>query len=212
MTRKLIFALALSLGLSGSIFAQAGAVPAAGASGKIGVINIQAAIVSTNEGKRDFEELQKKFEPKQAELKNLNEQIDTAKKQLAAQQDKLNDDERNNRVHNIEQQQKNFQRSLEDAQNEFQQQQAEIANRIGNKMMQVVEKYAKDHNITLVLDVSNQTSPVLWASEATNITEEIVNAYNAQSGIAAPPPAAPTPNRPASQTPTKKPSTTAPPK
>jgi outer membrane protein len=212
MTRKLIFALALSLGLSGSIFAQAGAVPAAGASGKIGVINIQAAIVSTNEGKRDFEELQKKFEPKQAELKNLNEQIDTAKKQLAAQQDKLNDDERNNRVHNIEQQQKNFQRSLEDAQNEFQQQQAEIANRIGNKMMQVVEKYAKDHNIALVLDVSNQTSPVLWASEATNITQEIVNAYNAQSGVAAPPPAAPTPNRPTGQAPAKKPSTTTPPK
>src|ERR1700735_3130640 len=39
---------------------------------KVGIIDIQQAIVGTNEGARDFEALQKKFEPKRNELAGLN--------------------------------------------------------------------------------------------------------------------------------------------
>jgi len=38
----------------------------------------------------------------------------------------------------------------------------------------------------VVLDVSNPQSPVLWAGQGTNITKEVVAAYNAQSPVAAP--------------------------
>jgi len=68
-TRKFVSLLVPSLVFSAVAFAQAGTavVPS-----KIGVINIQGAIVSSNEGRRDFEALSKKFEPKQAELKTMN--------------------------------------------------------------------------------------------------------------------------------------------
>ena len=179
---------------------------------KIGVINIQGAIVNTNEGKRDFEALTKKFEPTQAKLKALNDEIENDKKQLQAQQDKLNDDERAKRVRDIETKQKNLQRQLDDAQSDFQSQQSELGNRIANKMIEIIDKYAKANGLAMIIDVSGQQSPVLWAAEQVNITPAIVDAYNAQSGIAAPPttnaPSAVT--RPA--TPAKKPATgTAPP-
>src|SRR5581483_10818303 len=71
------------------------AAPAAGAvSNRIGVIDIQSAILATNEGRREFEALQKKFEPKQNELTKLNQEIDELKKQLQAQGDKLNEEAR----------------------------------------------------------------------------------------------------------------------
>ena len=58
-------------------------------------------------------------------------------------------------------------------------------NRLGGKMMNVLEAYAKNNGYAVVLDVSNpQTTPVLWASEATNITKPVVDAYNAQSPAA----------------------------
>ncbi len=46
---------------------------ATGTGTKIGTINIEQAVVGTNEGQRDFEVLKKKLEPKQNELKGQNE-------------------------------------------------------------------------------------------------------------------------------------------
>src|SRR4029079_19373158 len=110
---------------------------------KIGVIDIQRAILATNEGRRDFEALTKKFEPKQTELKGLSDELDNLKKQLQAQGDKLNEDERNNRAKVIQQKEKNLQRLLEDAQQDFQNQQAELGQRIGQKMMSIIENYCR---------------------------------------------------------------------
>src|SRR5438270_13175621 len=97
---------------------------------KIAIINIQDAIVATNEGKKEFEGVQQRFAPKQAELKTLSEEVDNLKKQLQASGDKLNEDARNTQVRSLETKQKSFQRNLEDAQNEFQQANQEVVNRI----------------------------------------------------------------------------------
>ena len=59
---------------------------------KLGTINVEQAIFATNEGQRDFEALSKKLEPKQNELKGLNDEVESLKKQLNTQSDKLNDD------------------------------------------------------------------------------------------------------------------------
>jgi len=42
----------------------------------------------------------------------------------------------------------------------------------------------------VILDVSNPQTPVLWASQGTNITKQLVDAYNAEAPVA---PAAPAP-------------------
>jgi outer membrane protein len=173
--------------------ADAPSIPATAASpvGKIGIINMQQAILASNEGQRDFQALSKKFEPKQAELKGMNDEVDNLKKQLNTQGDKLNDVARANLVRSIETKQKELQRNLEDAQTDFQGQQNDVLQRIGQKMMQVLDKYAKGNGYALVLDVSNQNSPVLWAGASTDLTKAIVEQYNTVSGVAAPP-AAPT--------------------
>jgi outer membrane protein len=197
--------LGLSIVLSASALAQTGgaavpqsAAPAAGHGGisttaKIGIVNIQDAIIATNEGKKEFDALQTRFQPKQNDLKALNDEVENLKKDLQAKSDKLNEDERGKQVKNLETKQKALQRNYEDAQNEFQQAEQEVVNRIGGKMLNVLEKYAKNNNYAVILDVSNPQTPVLWASQGTNITKELVDAYNAEAPMAAPsakPPAA----------------------
>jgi outer membrane protein len=185
-------ALVLSMGLAVSTTALAqGTGTAAGSSApasttKVGIVGIQEAIANTNEGKKELDALQKKFVPKQAELKGLSDEIDNLKKQLQAQGDKLSEDERAARVKALESKQKVLQRTYEDAQNEFQQAEQEIVNRLGKKMLDVLSKYGKNNAYTVILDVSNPQSPVLWAGQGTNITKELVDAYNAQSPVAAP--------------------------
>jgi outer membrane protein len=156
---------------------------------KVGIIDIQQAIVATNEGARDFEALGKKFEPKRTELQALNTEIDNLKKQLNTQGDKMNEQARAELVKSIETKQKSMQRSAEDAQNDFQQQQNEIAQRILQKMAPMIDKYAKENGFTLLLDSSNPwpQGPLLWASSGVDVTKPIVDAYNAQSGVPAPP-------------------------
>jgi outer membrane protein len=190
---------ALSLGLSivftAAAFAQTTSAPAA-ATGptptKIGVVNIQQAIAECNEGKKELDALQQKFSPKQAELKTQNDDVDSMKKQYQAQESKLSDEEKSSRAKAIDTKQKSLQRNYEDAQSEFQQAEQDVINRIGAKMLAVLEKYASSNGYAMVLDVSNpQTSPVLYATQGTVITKELVDAYNAQAPATAAAPARP---------------------
>jgi outer membrane protein len=191
MTRKLFrFILPAAL-LTVTALAQTGTASAANpaapsATTRIGIINIQNAIVLTNEGRRDFESLQKKFEPTQSTLNNLSQEIDNLKKQLQTQGDKLNEQARADMVKSIEAKQKTLQRQAEDAQADFKGQQDEIASRVYGKLLEVIDKYAKQNGYSVILDYSGQQSPVLWAAQTTEITQEIVNSYNAQSSVAAP--------------------------
>ena len=168
---------------------SAAAAAAAKATGtKVGTINIEQAIFGSNEGRRDFEALAKKFEPKQNELKGLADEIDSLKKQLNAQQDKLNDESRDKLVKQIEARQKSFDRATQDAQEDFQSQQGEIGNKILTKMAPLIVKYSSENGYGMILDTSQQwpRGPVIWYGPAVDITQPIVETYNAQSGVPAP--------------------------
>lgn len=156
--------------------------------GKIGTININSAILYSNEGQRDFEQMRKKFEPKQNELKSQNDEIEQLKKQLNTQGGTMNDDAKANLQRQIEQKQKALERGQQDFNEEVSNQENEIAQRILQKMAPMVQKYAQENGFAMIIDTSNTwpQGPVLWESGALNITKQIVELYNAQSGVAAP--------------------------
>ncbi|MGC2270697.1 MAG: OmpH family outer membrane protein, partial [Candidatus Sulfotelmatobacter sp.] len=159
-----------------------------GAATKVGTINIEQAVVGTNEGQRDFEALRKKLEPKQNELKSQNDELASLQKQLQTQGDKLNDEARANLVQEIETKKKSFDRAVQDAQDDAQSQQKEIFQRILQKMAPVIVKHAQESGFTMIVDTSNPwpQSPILWYGEAADITKAVVDIYNAQSGVPAP--------------------------
>ena len=172
---------------------------------KIAVIAFQVAVAQTNEGQRNFADLQKKYEPKETQLKTLNDEIESLKKQLQAQGDKLSDAERATRAKTIEDKDKQLQRSVEDTRNDFQTEMQELYNTLASKVYDVLASYAQQQGYTLVLDVAQQQNPVLYANESSNITKQIIDAYNVKSGVPAPPPApataAPAATRPAAKPP-----------
>jgi len=192
----------------------AGAAPAPAAPSitgtKVGALNIEGAIFNSNEGRRDMEALQKKYEPKNAELKGQNDELDALKKQLTNTQDKLNPDALDALKRQVETKQKSFDRALQDFQDEINNQQQEIASRILGKLGPVIVKYASENGFGMIIDTSKPwpQGPVIIAGDAVDITKPVVEAYNAQSGVAAPAaagsakPAAP---KPTTATPAPKP-------
>jgi outer membrane protein len=197
MKRSLALVVTLASGLVLSAAAQTPAAPAAAPAGpaKIAVIAFQVAVAQTNEGQRNFADLQKKYEPKEAQLKALNDDIENLKKQLQAQGDKLSDAERNSKAKTIDDKEKQLQRSVEDTRNDFQQEMQELYNGLASKVYDVLASYAQQQGYTLVLDVTQQQGAVLYASDSTVITKQVIDAYNVKSGVPAPPaqpaPAAP---------------------
>ena len=202
MKRSLFLTSLLATSLAASTaLAQTATHASSSASPKLAVIMFQSAVMQTNEGKRDFDELQKKYQPKQAQLKQQSEEIDTLKKQLQAQSATLSDAERATRLKSIDAKQTQLQRDGQDAQQDFQQDMQSTFSTVAQKFNEVLQAYAKENGYSVVMDASEQQSPVLYAAPTANISEAVINAYNQKSGIAAPPPSAPSPNAAPRRTP-----------
>jgi outer membrane protein len=188
-----------------AVWAQAGGASVAAASGKVGVIDVQVAITSTAEGKQAASELQSQFAPRQTELSNMQKQMEDIQTRLRTGQTTLSDDEKARLQREGEQLQRTFQRRSQDAQDDFNEAQREIVDRIGRRMIDVLSKYARDNAFTVILDRSGQTSPVIFAANSVDVTQDIIRLFDQSYPAKA---AATTPKAPAQQrAPAPKPAT-----
>jgi outer membrane protein len=199
MKRSLAFVLALASGLALSAVAQTPAAAPAAPAGptKIAVIAFQATVAQTNEFQRNFADLQKKYDPRRQQLQTLSTEIDTLTKQLQAQSATLSQADRATRASAIDTKKKQLDRDSQDAQNDFQQDMQQTFSGVASKVLDVMTAYAQQHGYSLVLDISQQDSPVLYTVDSANISKPVLDAYNLKSGVPAPPPAAPAAPAPA---------------
>ena len=168
---------------------------------KIGVISIQGAIVGTKEGQKASQELDAKFQPK-------NKEFETRRNEIASLQDQYNkggtvmaEDKRNQLARDIDEKKKRLDRDVQDAQEELQNEQQRLLSSLGQRMLAVIEKYAKDNGYSVILDDSNPNTPVLFASSAIDITQDIISLYDKS------PAPAPTTTAPGTVKPTATPGT-----
>ena len=183
MKRSLVLAIMLASGIVLSAAAQTSPAPAAPAGpAKIAVIAFQVAVGQTNEGQRNFADLQKKYAPREEQLKSLNDEVETLTKQLQAQGDKLSDVERASKAKTIDDKKKLAQRFAEDAQNDFNRDRDETINRIGVKMVKVINEYASQNGFALILD--DAQIPIYFASKDIEVTADIVKLYDAANPVA----------------------------
>jgi outer membrane protein len=196
MTRKFMYVMFLMASFCAiSAFAQAAAAapaPAGSGATKIGIINVEEAIVSSNEGQRDFAAMMAKYKAPNDQLQAMSKELEDKRTQLKTQGNVMSEDKRAELAGSIQDLEKNAQRFYDDNQAKVQKEQGEIANRIGQKLLKVIDVYAKNNGYGVILDVSAPQSPVLWANAQGGIviTKEIVDAYNAQSGVPPQPKAA----------------------
>ena len=190
--------------------AQGAAAPGAAASGKVGVISIRQAIVSTSEGKQASAELQSQFTPRQNELEAMNKQIADVRQRLDAGGPKLSQEETGRLTRQGETLTRQLQRKQDEYQEDVNAAQADVFDRIGRKMVDVLDRYARENGYVVILDSSAQNTPILFASTNIDVTQDIVRLYDQAypvktgAGTAAPsarPPAAARPVTPPATTP-----------
>jgi outer membrane protein len=224
MKRNFVLVSALAAGLTTAAgMAQTAATPASptpaasaavapqAVPAKIALIEYEQAAAATNEGQKALQDLQAKYLPKKNQLASLQTEIESLTKQLQSAPTTMTQEEKDSRTRTIDTKQKQLQRDGEDATAAFNSDMQDSLGKVAQKMGPIVLKYVQQNGYTLLLDSTGQQGglSVMWAAQGTDISQAVVDAYNTSSGVAAPPPSAPSASRtPHPTTTAPKPSTT----
>jgi outer membrane protein len=188
-------ALALLLLPATGAWAQTGGGAASSAPMKIAILNVKQAIVGTIEGKQASAQLQSQFAAQQNDLQNVQKQIQDLQNRVTNSHGTLSDDEQARLQRQGELLTRQFQRKQDDLNEAVNAAQSDVIDNIGRKMLDVLDRYARENGYTAVFDTSAQGSPVVYGSSQIDITQEIIRlydqAYPAKAGSAAPSSSAP---------------------
>jgi outer membrane protein len=158
---------------------------------KIGIINIQQAIISTKDGQKAASDLQAKYAPKKAELEKKQNDITQLQDQLRKGSNTMSEDAKEKLMRDIDEATKSLNRDREDDQAALDQDQNKLLQQLGQRMMQILIKYGHDNGYALILDVSSAQTPVLFSANGSDITQDIIALYDKGAGAATTSSAAP---------------------
>jgi outer membrane protein len=180
--------------------APAFAAPAAGNVAlptKVAIIAIQQAIMATKEGSAAGAAINQKYEPKKADFERRQHDIQALSDQLKKGSATMSDEAKTKIERDIDSKTKALQRDTQDTSADYEEEMGKVYQEMGNKMLQIIEQYSYQNGYAVVLDVSNQQTPVIWAAPSANIIADIIKLYDqAHPGLPAAKPAAAAPAKP----------------
>ena len=139
---------------------------------KVGVINLQRAIVETAEIKKAQVDLEAKFKPRTTELEKVQRELADIQTQL--QSGKLDPRAEQDLNARGQRRQRELQRLQEDIQGDVNREREEVLSNAGRKMSDVVKKIADEKGLDIVVDA---TSTVFF-KPALDVTNEAIAAYD----------------------------------
>jgi outer membrane protein len=169
---------------------------------KVAIIDIRNAIMATKEGSAQGAAVNLKYQPKKDEFDKRQRDVQLLQDQLKKGSATMSDDAKAKIERDIDGKTKALQRDTQDTSTDYEEEMGKMYNELGNKMLEIIQQYSYQNGYAVVLDVSNQQTPVIWAAPSANITADIIKLYDqahpGTPGAAAPKPQTP-PKTPPSQ-------------
>jgi outer membrane protein len=151
----------------------------------IGTVDLQRALNDSESGKRAKEDFKVQVDKLQADLAKQKNDLEKIKEDVEKKGLVLKEEERKNIEKDYQRRLRDFQRTYKDSQAELQQKDSELTNEILRELQEVIGEYGAKQSYTLILEASN-TGAVLYNSRAVDITDKIIEAYNAKRKVAKP--------------------------
>ncbi len=185
MRKKLLLVLLVILapaaGGATAVLAQTSAPPAV----KVGVVNQDKVLNDSEEGKRLKSDLEKLRSVKAAAIDAKEKEIKLLQDQVLSAQLSLSDEKREEIARQLKRKRVEYERLNDDASAEFQ----EAANRAQGRLVtlfrDMIAKYGVEKGYTVILEKGT----LYFATDAVDITDEVLVRFNAstQAGAPAPP-------------------------
>jgi outer membrane protein len=138
---------------------------------KLGVINLQRAIVETADIKKTQVDLEAKYRPRTAEMEKLQKELQDIQAQLQSGRGGASEQELQMRG---QRRQRELQRMQEDLQGDVDRERNDILQKAGQRMSEVVRKIADERGFDIVVDITN----TVFFRPALDITKDAIAAYD----------------------------------
>lgn len=173
---------------------------------KVGVIQIQSAMISTKDGQKAVQELNARLQPRKAELDRKAAEVRELQDRLQRGGPAMAEAAKADLTRQIDAKTKSYNRDMQDAQDEYEQENRKLLQELSGRMTSVIDKYAVDHGYSVILDVSNPNTPVMYVSNTVDVTRDIIDLYDKMITVPASPQktSAPKPAAPATTAPAPK--------
>lgn len=162
--------------LAAVLTACVGAGTAFAAESKIGYIDMQRAINTSESGREAKEQLAARLKKYQDEINLRQDDLKRMKEELEKQGMLLSETARSTKEKEYQQKLKEFQRFTKDAQDELQGKDEEFTRKILEGMEKVIQEFGKKNGYTFIF-VKNES--MLFADDKADLTEEVLKLFNA---------------------------------
>jgi outer membrane protein len=169
---------------------------------KVVVVDFEKAVVESDEGKKASEKFNALLQAKQGDIEKKQKDIEDQQKKLQNGARTLSDQAKADIQRDIDKRTTELTRLNEDAQRELQASRDELLKPIADLATAVLGAMAAQENYTLVIDISNPESNVVWKNPKNDITDELIKKINVAAAASkaeapkTPAPAAPSATRP----------------
>ena len=144
---------------------------------KVGYVDIQRVIKESKAGKRAKAAFEKEFMNKKSIIDRKQKALDELKKEFFSKAPVMDEEARKKMADDIERKEKELKRMRADFRDELQKRDFELTQKILSELEGVLNKFGKEHNYTLIVEKTE--GGVVYASPETDVTDEVIKAYDA---------------------------------
>ncbi|HEY1220519.1 MAG: OmpH family outer membrane protein [Bryobacteraceae bacterium] len=142
---------------------------------RVALVNIQDAILATTDGQNAAKALDAEFGPRKAALDEDQKAI--AQKQSRLDEGKLSDGDRQKLQKEVDDATVVLNAKIDQADTDLDKAQKKTLGGLGKKMVAAIVEFATSTGYAMVFDTSTSQAPLLYAENATDITSEVIAAY-----------------------------------
>jgi outer membrane protein len=143
---------------------------------KIGVVDLDQAITSTNEGRAAREEFDRKKRQLEGRIMPLMEEYRTGIEEFEAKKFVLSDDARFQKQLDMAELQNKIENERKQIEGQLQVDRERLVAPLRNKLISIVEEVGRDEGFSLIL---HRNSPgIMYSKEALDVTELIIKKFN----------------------------------
>jgi len=165
------------------LLAVAVAAAQSGRAPRVALVNIEDAILATTDGQNAAKAMDAEFGPRKAALDEDQKAI--AQKQSRLDQEKLGDEERKKLQKEVDDATIVLNAKIDQADADLDKAQKKTLSELGKKMVAVIVEFSTSTGYAMVFDTSTSQAPLLYAENATDITSEVIAAYETRHVSAA---------------------------
>lgn len=141
---------------------------------KIGFVDLQRVIDSSEQGKAAQDDVKKKSDELTEQAKKMEDEYNKMKADFDNQQAMLTPEAKNQKRDELAKFERDYTRFVQDSRNELRQVEQRSLKQLLEDVGKIVVEYGKNNNFTLILEAGN----ILYGADQIEITEDIIKLYN----------------------------------